>query len=211
MRPLVVLGAGEFARQIIEILHVVNLQRPAFDLLGLLDPGDERSVGEVPVLGGDERLASLDADYVIGVADPGLRRTLARLGDECGRTPARLVHPAAWIDRDTQVGGGAVVAGCAHIQYGAAMGRHAIVNIGAIVGHDSQVGDHASIAGNVMIGARSRIGDDVFCGMNAIVMGDVKVGDRAVIGAGAVVTHDVPADTCVIGNPARPLRTRPKT
>lgn len=208
MRSLVVLGAGEFARQIIEILHVVNRENRAFDLLGLLDPVSARNVGDVAVLGGDEELASLDADYLIGVGDPPLRRKLGSVADDLGCTPATLVHPAAWVDRDADVGPGAVVAGCAHIQYGAAVGRHAIVNIGAIVGHGSQIGEYASIAGNVMIGARSRIGDDVFFGMNSVVMGDVTVGDRAVIGAGAVVTRDVPPDTCVVGIPARPLQSK---
>lgn len=207
MRRLVVLGAGEFARQIVEILENVNGKRLTYELLGFLDSAGDRRIADRPVLGGDEQLASLDADYLIGVGSPSLRRKLGSVADNFGRKPATLIHSAAWIDRGTDVGPGALVAGCAHIQYGAIVGRHAIVNIGAIVGHDCEVGDYASIAGNVVIGARARIGNGVFFGMNSVVMGDVKVGDRAVIGAGAVVTRDVPPDTCVVGVPARPLKS----
>ena len=50
------------------------------------------------------------------------------------------------------------------------------------------------------------IGDDVWIGGGAIVLGGVTIGDRAVVGAGSVVTRDVPSDTVVAGNPARPIR-----
>jgi UDP-2-acetamido-3-amino-2,3-dideoxy-glucuronate N-acetyltransferase len=45
-------------------------------------------------------------------------------------------------------------------------------------------------------------------GSNATIMCGVTIGERALVGAGAVVTKDVPADTVVIGNPARVLRKR---
>lgn len=48
------------------------------------------------------------------------------------------------------------------------------------------------------------IGRDVWLGGGAIVLAGVTIGDRAIVGAGAVVTRDVPADTTVAGNPARP-------
>lgn len=51
-----------------------------------------------------------------------------------------------------------------------------------------------------------RIGNDVWIGGGAIVLPGVTVGDRSVVAAGSVVTRDVPPDTLVAGNPARPLR-----
>lgn len=208
MRELVILGAGEFARQILGILEDINCHHTAYQLLGFLDTNKTDSVEGVPMLGGDEQLGSMDADYVIGVGSPPLRHKLGSLADNYGRTAASLLHSAAWVDRRARVGPGTLVAECAHIQYGATVGRHVIVNINAIVGHDCQVGDYSALAGNVIIGARARIGSDVFFGMNSVVMGDVTVGDRAVIGAGAVVTKDVPPDICVVGVPAKPLQFR---
>ena len=43
-------------------------------------------------------------------------------------------------------------------------------------------------------------------GGSAVVLPDVTIGRNAVVGAGAVVTRDFPADTVVIGNPARVIR-----
>jgi UDP-2-acetamido-3-amino-2,3-dideoxy-glucuronate N-acetyltransferase len=42
-------------------------------------------------------------------------------------------------------------------------------------------------------------------GAGATILPGVKIGERAMVGAGAVVTKDVPADSVVVGNPARCL------
>ena len=43
-------------------------------------------------------------------------------------------------------------------------------------------------------------------GSGATILSQVTIGENAIVGAGAVVTRDVPADTIVVGNPARILR-----
>jgi acetyltransferase-like isoleucine patch superfamily enzyme len=43
-------------------------------------------------------------------------------------------------------------------------------------------------------------------GSGATILSNVTIGERAIVGAGAVVTRDVPADTIVVGNPAKVLR-----
>ena len=50
-----------------------------------------------------------------------------------------------------------------------------------------------------------RIGRFARVGANATLLPGVVIGAGALVGAGAVVTKDVPADTVVVGNPARPL------
>lgn len=49
--------------------------------------------------------------------------------------------------------------------------------------------------------------DGVWVGFNAIILKGVRIGARSIVGAGGVVTKDVPPDTIVAGNPARPIRT----
>lgn len=56
------------------------------------------------------------------------------------------------------------------------------------------------------LGAPITIGDNVWCGANVTVLPGVIIGNNAVIGAGSVVTHDIPANSVVIGVPARVLR-----
>ncbi|MBZ0106133.1 MAG: N-acetyltransferase [Sulfuricella denitrificans] len=53
---------------------------------------------------------------------------------------------------------------------------------------------------------QTRVGRGASIGANATILPGVVIGERAMVGAGAVVTVDVPPDTVVVGNPARPVR-----
>ena len=43
-------------------------------------------------------------------------------------------------------------------------------------------------------------------GSGATILANVTVGENAIVGAGSVVTQDVPANSIVVGNPARVVR-----
>lgn len=51
------------------------------------------------------------------------------------------------------------------------------------------------------------IGKNVWIGAGAIVLPNVTIGDNAVVGAGSVATKDVAANTVVVGNPAKVIKT----
>lgn len=88
--------------------------------------------------------------------------------------------------------------------------------------HHIEIGKGCAISDNVCIadsdshyidGYKERmaapivIGDHVWIGKNVTVMKGVTIGSGAVVGAGSVVTKDVPCNTVVAGNPARPIKT----
>jgi serine O-acetyltransferase len=83
---------------------------------------------------------------------------------------------------------------------------------GVVINAGVRGGAGVMLEHQVTIGAEKRqapvLGDDVFVGAGAKVIGPVRVGDRARVGANAVVVHDVPADSTVVGIPARVVRQR---
>ncbi|MBW3695511.1 sugar O-acetyltransferase [Vibrio sp. T187] len=50
------------------------------------------------------------------------------------------------------------------------------------------------------------IADKVWIGANVVILPGVNIGFGAVVGAGSVVTKDVPANTVVVGNPAKVVK-----
>lgn len=80
----------------------------------------------------------------------------------------------------------------------AVIGRECIVMQGVTIG--SALRKEASFEQNDVAPI---IGDGVLIGAGATVLGDVRIGDGSVIGAGAVVTKSVPANSTVVGIPAR--------
>lgn len=45
-------------------------------------------------------------------------------------------------------------------------------------------------------------------GANATILPGITIGENAMVGAGSVVTKDVPANSTVVGNPAKPIRKK---
>lgn len=84
---------------------------------------------------------------------------------------------------------------------------------GTIVVNDkARFGARARLHASTNIGERHGLapagGDDIYIGPGAVIYGGITIGDRASIGANSVVNRDVPADTTVVGAPARPVATR---
>ena len=86
--------------------------------------------------------------------------------------------------------------------------------IGICINGNAKIGRNCTIWQNVTIGDGFRekngsryptIGDNVVIYANSVVIGGVNIGDNAIIGAGSVVVNDVPANTVVAGNPAKPI------
>jgi serine O-acetyltransferase len=85
---------------------------------------------------------------------------------------------------------------------------------GVVINGAVRGGAQLKIEHQVTIGAERRqspvIGSNVFIGAGAKIIGSVTVGEGARIGANAVVVHDVPANSTVVGIPARVVRQRNK-
>lgn len=93
--------------------------------------------------------------------------------------------------------------------------KKSVIGKGSKLPHLSYVGD-AIVGEKCNIGAgtitanydgknksQTRLGDGVFIGSNSTLVAPVTLGDGARTGAGAVVTKDVPAQTTVVGVPAK--------
>lgn len=99
------------------------------------------------------------------------------------------------------------------IHPGAKIGKRCFIDHGAgiVIGETAVVGDDVTIYQGVTLGGTGSekgkrhptIGNRVVIGAQAIILGNIHVGDNARIGAGAVVTKSVPANSTVVGNPAR--------
>jgi len=85
-------------------------------------------------------------------------------------------------------------------------------SIGVVINGAVRGGNDVKIEHQVTIGAERRqspvIGDNVFFGAGAKIIGSVSIGNGARVGANAVVVKDVPADSTVVGIPARVVRVR---
>jgi bifunctional UDP-N-acetylglucosamine pyrophosphorylase/glucosamine-1-phosphate N-acetyltransferase len=135
----------------------------------------------------------------------------ARVGQNATVGPYAYLRPGARLAKDAKVGTFVEVKG-SEIGEGSKVPHLSYVG-DAIIGRDVNIGA-ATVTVNydpeTKIKAKTVIHDGAKIGSDTMLIAPVKVGKRAVTGAGSVVTKDVPAETVVVGNPAKPLRKRKK-
>jgi serine O-acetyltransferase len=88
--------------------------------------------------------------------------------------------------------------------------------MGVVIGETSEIGDNVTLFQGVTLGGTGKergkrhptLGSHVVVGAGAKILGGIRVGDNVKIGANSVVLKSVPANSTVIGVPARIIKTQ---
>lgn len=77
------------------------------------------------------------------------------------------------------------------------------------IAHNCRFGQNSAMAGPCGVNGSVQIGQNSYLA-GSIVRNQCTIGENAFVGLGAVVVKDVPPDTTVVGNPARPFEKKEK-
>lgn len=216
--PIVVVGAGGFAREVLDVLESINEAHKAdnrpyssFDVLGVVDDNPTptqlgrlaaRSISYLGVVS-DLLPTYRHAEFLIAIGSPEPRRHIARRLHAAGMTAAVAIHPRAVVGTAGSLGRGIVVCSGAQISTNVSLGDHVHINPGAIIGHDADLREFVSVNPGAIISGEVTVHSGSLIGAGGIILQGLMVGSNAVVGAGAVVVHDVPSKSVVKGIPAR--------
>lgn len=210
--PIVVVGAGGFGRETLDVIEAVNrsLASPPFAILGVVDDAPpEMSLKrladrDIAYLGSiDDWLATNSpAVYLIGVGAPAVRRRIDAILSAAGLSAAIAIHPSAVIGSMGSIGDGAIVCAGAQISTNVTLGRHTHVNPNATIGHDSVLEDFVSINPNATVSGDCHLESGTYIGSSSVILQGLRTGQGSTVGAAACVVRDVPAWTVVTGVPA---------
>lgn len=99
------------------------------------------------------------------------------------------------------------------IHPGAKIGKRVFIDhgMGVVIGETCEIGNNVTIYQGVTLGGTGKekgkrhptVKDHVLISSGAKVLGNITIGEYAKIGAGAVVIKDVPANSTVVGVPAK--------
>lgn len=86
--------------------------------------------------------------------------------------------------------------------------------MGVVIGETAEVGDYVTLFQGVTLGGTGKergkrhptLGNHVVVGAGAKILGGIRIGDNVKIGANSVVLKSVPANSTVIGVPARIIK-----
>ena len=206
MKDLIIVGAGDFGREV----HVWATQAieagAQLRIKGFLDSrpnaldGFDLGVGVLGEVGKYEPRPNDRFACAIG-APQAKRRIFQTINAQGGRFET-LIHPTAVVGKRITIGEGALL--CPFIQMSCDIRIGRLVAFGTFsnAGHDTVIGDFVQVSGSCELNGHVTIGDGAFLGSHATILPQATVGERAYVGAGSVVLRRVKARTKVFGNPA---------
>lgn len=119
-----------------------------------------------------------------------------------------LVHPTAYIAKNSDVGEGAIIFPGCIVGNNVRIGAFSNLNTRSSIDHDSKTEEFSSMApgsvtgGDVMIGCRSAVL------IGATISHQVQIGDDTVIGGGSTLLSSTGDSELWAGGPARLIRSR---
>lgn len=211
--PLVIIGAGGFGREVLDIVNDINSRLPEdasdrFEFVGFVDDG-EPDMGRLSRIGARYigPSSSLDdlpkgCQYSIGIGSGTVRRALDDAATAAGLRPATLIHGSATFGADVRVAPGAVV--CAHVSVttNVSIGRHAHINLNSTIGHDAILADFSTVNPLCAISGEVTVDEEAMVGTNSAINQGLTIGRGSIVGSGSAVTKNVDNYTLVAGVPA---------
>lgn len=212
-KPLVLVGAGEFAQIACEYFrHDSDYEVVAFcverEYLA------QATLAGLPVLAYEDLEAYYPPSEVkLFVAIPAsqLNRLRTRFYQDAKRRGyqfASYISSRAFVWRNAQVGENSFIFEHNVIQPFVRIGHNCILWSGNHVGHRTVVHDHVFVASHAVISGYCEIGQYSFVGVNSAFNDKVKVAADCVIGSGALVVRDTEPGKVYVGAPARALPDR---
>lgn len=212
MKNVIVIGAGGFGRETLDVIeaHNASQRTEKLSIHGVLDdsPSNEnlklleaRSINYLGKIN-DYLEGSESTNYLVAVGNPTHRKKISENLATNNWKPLTVVHPSAVIGTQVRIGEGSIICAGVLISTNVTLNKHVHINPGAIIGHDTILDDYVSINPGAIISGNVTIADQALIGAGSTVLQGLKVDKKAIVGAGSCVVKNVETNKIVKGIPA---------
>lgn len=202
---LVILGAGDFAREVADLAI-----RCKYEVYGFYDNLEKGTIvyRDIPCLGNDDDFEKLNDNipYVIGIGDPNIRSFLFM--KFFNKKSVALIDPSAQIIGDEVfIEEGSLITANVVITNRVHVAKHSIVNLSCTIGHDCIIGRFSNLSPGCHINGHTTIEERCNIGSGTVTVPGAIIRRNSVIGAGAVVKGEIPENSLAVGCPAKVIKT----
>ena len=209
MKPILVIGGGGFAKEIVWLAKDCGRK-----VIGVLDDNPDTHgtiVQGVEVVGSIDKWQGFDAEIVIAIGNPRTRSLVKDKIEQQGAPKyACLIHPSVRHSETVKFAEGCMVCAGTILTTDISIGKHVIINLNVTVGHEASLGDFATVAPMAAISGNVSIDSYTEVGTGACIRQGVRLGRGSMLGMGGVLTKSIPDFTIFAGNPAKKLKELPE-
>lgn len=208
MKNLIILGIGDFARELFWHIQDSIGYGTEFVLKGYLEYKYEtkeidKSKLQLPVIGTFEDYEIQEDDvFTCAICTPKIRKAVINQILDKGGEFISIIHKQSIQHGTASLGKGIVLCPFSYVNDHAKVGDYVMINNMSGLGHDVELGDYSCLMGHVELCGYVKVGNAVYFGGGSRVLPHGKIGDEAYIGSGSIVLKKVKAYDRVFGNPA---------
>jgi len=206
MKEIIIVGAGNFGREVLEVIKHINRVSPRWKIKGFIND-DINALEpyackkEYPILGTiQDWVPGANEVFAMGIMSPKGKEKVAKILKDRGAQFETIVSPRTFVADYTEIGEGSVITGFT-IQENARIGKFVTI-AGSVLAGTCEVDDYTSSTAFANL-TDAKIGKKVFIGSHSVILNRCKIGDEAVICAGSIVFNNVKEGVKVWGNPAK--------
>ncbi len=209
LKKIVIIGAGGFGREVLEIIKRINSVDHQYDILGFIDDNKEifgTLINEHEVLGGIEWIKSSKQEnihFVCAIGDPKVKKHVIQKALDLGYIPGTIIDPSVNLNYNVKIGEGSIICPGNQLTTNINIKKHVIINQICSIGHDVSIGDYSTINPLSAISGGVKLGEGCFIGTGAKILQYQEIGDWSVVGASACVINNIPDYKLAIGVPAK--------
>ena len=212
---MIVIGAGGFAIEILEILvskkygytkenlfffDDVNIDQSnnLFDEFKIL-----KSMKDVEII-----LTTISKDFCLGIGGTSVWKNISEEFEILNGNLKSIISSETTIGSfKTIISSGCNIMDGVRITNNVKIGKGVLLNLNSTIGHDVVIENYCDLNPGVHISGGCYIESGTTIGTGAVVLPNKKIGKNVVIGAGSVIIKDVPDNSVVVGVPGKIIKT----
>lgn len=201
---MIVIGAGGFAKELIDILVTKNkYTNKNLYFFDEIDTSNKLLYGFKilhSIKEAEQIFKNISNEFCLGVGSPKARYNLFNKFEKIGGKPTTIISSNSIIGNfNVKIGEGTCIMSSSIISNDVVIGKGALVNADVLAGHDVIIGNFSDISPGVKLTGNCQIGKYVSIGTGAVILPKVKIGDNSFIVSGSIVANDIPENSMVVG------------
>lgn len=209
MKDIVIIGAGGFGREVVELIDDINLRNPTWNIIGFVDDNpkmQKKSVYGLKVIGDIRWLEGQEYFVVNAIGDGELREKLNLKLLESKNVFATLIHPSVISSPTVKIGEGSIICAGNIMTTDIKIGKHVVINLSSTIGHDAILEDYVTILPGTNISGFVKLKKAVTLGTGTQVIQGLTIGEYTIVGAGSTVIRNLPGKCTAVGSPAKIIK-----